>query len=148
MEEKKTCKHCGEEISKKAKICPHCRKKQGKIPKWIIVLAIFIIIIAIISSAVSSTEKEKENFTHNITNEYTDSIGVHYIEGTVKNSNDKDYSYLQIEFVCYDKDGNNLGTALDNTNNLGANETWKFKAVLMSTSENIDHCDYKEVTGW
>ena len=146
--DKKICKYCGEEISKKAKVCPHCRKKQRKIPKWISIIIFFIIIIAIASTVANNAEKELENFSYEVTNEYTDVIGSHYIEGTVKNSNDKEYSYVQIEFVCYDKDGNNIGTALDNTNNLGANETWKFKAIGLFTDKNVDHCDYKEITSW
>ena len=73
----------------------------------------------------------------------------YYIEGSVKNNKDKDYSYVQIEFVCYDADGNNLGTAIDNTNNLLGNQTWKFKAMAMfSDAENVDHCDYHEITSW
>ena len=51
--------------------------------------------------------------------------------------------------MCYDSEGNNLGTAIDNTNNLLGNETWKFKAIAMfSASENIDHCDFHEITSW
>lgn len=147
--ETKVCKKCGEQISKKAKICPHCRSKQKKIPTFIVVLIIIIGIIAIVSTTASNIEEEKANFTYEVTNEYTDIIGTHYIEGTVRNGNEKKYSYVQIEFVCYDKDGNNLGTALDNTNNLGANETWKFKALLLSTVDaEVDHCDFEEITNW
>lgn len=149
MENSKKCKYCQQDIDKKAKICPHCRKKQSKFPKWIIILLAFIVIIAVaVDSASEEAQKEKEKFSYEVTNEYTDAIGAHYIEGIVKNNNDKNYSYLQVEFVCYDKDGNNLGTALDNTNNLGANETWKFKAFLLSTNGTVDNCKYKEVTGW
>ena len=152
MDDKKTCKSCGEEISKKAKVCPHWSKKQSKFPAWLrVLIGVLVIIIgiaAIASGAQEEKEKEQEKFSHEVTNEYTDSIGAHYIEGTVKNSNDKEYSYVQIEFVCYDKDGNNVGTALANTNNLGSNESWKFKAMLMSTSGEADHCDFKEITSW
>lgn len=45
--ETKVCKHCQTEIPKKAKVCPNCRKKQGGILKWIIVV---IVAIAVISS--------------------------------------------------------------------------------------------------
>lgn len=91
---------------------------------------------------------KEDNFSHEITKEYTDSIGSHYIEGTVKNGTDKEYSYVQIEFVCYDKDGNNIGTAIDNTNNLLGNETWKFKAMGFFTDDEVDHCNFKEITSW
>lgn len=36
----KVCKHCQTEIPKKAKICPQCRKKQGGVMKWILLVLI------------------------------------------------------------------------------------------------------------
>ena len=155
----KKCKYCKSEIDSKAKICPNCHKKQG-LPKWLIVLGVLIILGVIVSVSSngendvkeknsSNTEKnEKAKFEYEITNQYHDSFA-YYIEGTVKNNTSKDYSYVQIEFVCYDKDGNNLGTAIDNTNNLLANENWKYKAMFIgSNSEEVDHCDYHEITKW
>ena len=50
------------------------------------------------------------------------------ISGTLKNSKNKDYSYVSVEFSIYDAQGNNIGSALDNMNNLGEGETWKFCA--------------------
>lgn len=166
----KKCKYCQSEIDKKAKYCPNCQKKQSS-PKWVI---IFIVIfgIIIISSTTSETEKENasegnvsnssseinndtqkkptEKFTYEISSQYSDDYGfAYYIEGSVKNNKNKDYSYVQIEFVCYDSDGNNLGTAIDNTNNLLGNQTWKFKAIAMfSDVENVTHCEYHDITGW
>lgn len=49
----KKCKYCQTEIDSKAKICPNCKKKQGK-PKWLIVL---IVIIAIMIIAAVAGEK-------------------------------------------------------------------------------------------
>ena len=148
-------------IDSKAKICPNCRKKQG-MPKWLIVVLV-IIGIALVggiaggnsetstnnegsNNSGTSTEK-KEKFSYTITDEYDDTWS-HYIEGTVVNNKDKDYSYVQIEFICYDKDGNNLGTAIDNTNNLLGGQTWKFKAMGLFTDAKVDHCDFHEVSGW
>ena len=91
--------------------------------------------------------KKQEKFTYTITSEY-DSTFSHYIEGTVINNRDKDYSYVQIEFICYDKDGNNLGTAIDNINNLLGHQTWKFKAMGMFTDDTANHCDFHEISGW
>lgn len=157
----KKCKYCKTEIDSKAKICPNCRKKQG-MPKWLIALIIVVILIIIVSVTGGAEENAKEGnvsnnnenpvekFTYEITQQYSDEYGLsHYIEGSVKNNRDKDYSYVQIEFVCYDSEENNLGTAIDNTNNLLGNETWKFKAIAMfSGAENIDHCDFHEITSW
>lgn len=145
----KKCKYCQSEIDKNAKICPHCRKEQGSSALRILIGVIvgLIIIVAIATGGDNTTSGEK--FSYEITNQYADEYGLsYYIEGTVKNNKDKEYSYVQIEFVCYDSDGNNLGTAIDNTNNLLGNETWKFKAMGLFTNQKVDHCDYKEVTGW
>ncbi|CDE49175.1 uncharacterized protein BN665_00368 [Firmicutes bacterium CAG:460] len=60
----------------------------------------------------------------------------------------KKCKYCQIEFICYDKDNNNLGTAIDNTNNLLENQTWNFKAMGLFTDSKTDHCDFHEITGW
>lgn len=157
----KKCKYCQTEIDSKAKICPSCKKKQGK-PKWLIALIVIAVIIIIASVAGGSEENAKEGnvsngdnkptekFTYEVTKQYVDEYGMsYYIEGSVKNNKDKDYSYVQIEFVCYDAEGNNLGTAIDNTNNLLGNQTWKFKAMTMfSDADTVDHCDYHEITSW
>lgn len=44
-----------------------------------------------------------------------------YIVGTLVA--DKDYSYVQITIPCYDADGNKVGTALANINNLHKGES-------------------------
>lgn len=52
MEEKETkiCKYCQSEIPKKAKICPNCRKKQSKFPKWVIFAVVILVLIIAIGS--------------------------------------------------------------------------------------------------
>lgn len=45
----KICKHCQSEIPKKAKICPVCKKKQGGILKWIIIVIVALVIIGAIA---------------------------------------------------------------------------------------------------
>ena len=156
----KKCKYCQTEIDPKAKICPNCRKKQG-MPKWVIFLIVIVVIGIFAASSWGSnsgnanngnaenggSSEKQERFTYTVTSEYNDTFS-HYIEGTVKNNRDKNYSYVQIEFICYDKDGNNLGTAMDNTNNLLGQQTWKFKAMGLFTDSTADHCDFHEVTGW
>lgn len=149
----KKCKYCKSDIDEKAKICPNCKKKQGSsLGRIILGVVIGIIGIVIIANSGSGTNSiiSEEKFDYEVTNQYADEYGMsYYIEGTVKNKKNKDYSYVQIEFVCYDSAGNNLGTAIDNTNNLLGNQNWKFKAMAMFTDvTNIDHCDYHEITGW
>lgn len=102
------------------------------------------------SGSESGSSSSEEKFSYTVDKSYADDYGIsYYIEGIVTNKTDKDYSYVQIEFICYDKDGNNLGTALDNTNNLLGGQTWKYKAIFTgSDAESVDHCDYHETTSW
>lgn len=41
----KVCKHCKTEIPYGAKVCPQCRKKQGGVLKWVIIVFVAICII-------------------------------------------------------------------------------------------------------
>ncbi len=101
-----------------------------------------------IDKSIEDITKPKVSCT--TTKQYRDKYGYsYYIEGKCVNNGSKDYDYLQVEYICYDKEGNNLGTALDNTNNLLAGQSWKFKAIsLVSNAKSIDHCDFHEVSGW
>ena len=92
-------------------------------------------------------EATKPNVSCEISKQYKNSYS-YYIEGTCKNNGSKDYSYLQVEFICYDKDGYNLGTAWDNTNNLLSGQSWKFKAIFFGDEKSVKKCEYHEVTGW
>lgn len=92
-------------------------------------------------------EATKPNVSCTISKQYKSSYS-YYIEGVCKNDGSKDYNYLQVEFICYDKDGYNLGTAWDNTNNLLSGESWKFKAIFLGDEKSVKKCEYHEVTGW
>lgn len=163
----KFCSNCGSEVNENADVCLKCGKALrndsinknstakknnfsiGRIFLGVLIGIVIIIIIANSSGGTNSSNTE-EQFNYEITNQYADDYNVsYYIEGSVKNNKDKDYSYVQIEFVCYDDKGNNLGTAIDNTNNLLGNQTWKFKAMTLFTDvANVDHCNYHKITGW
>lgn len=105
--------------------------------------------------AVEQTEKNNSNnskpkFSYTIDNQYLGDYGLgYYIEGTVTNNRDKEYGYVHIEFICYDGAGNNIGTASDTATTLLGNQTWKYKAIFLGSSdESVDHCDYHEITSW
>lgn len=70
-ENKKTkqCKYCKQEIDAKAKICPHCRKKQKPGGCLIAILVVVVIVvIAIAGSAMSGGEKTNTAASTNNTN--------------------------------------------------------------------------------
>lgn len=52
----KLCKHCKMEIPYDAKICPHCRKKQGGKAKWIIGAVIVLALIGALFGGDSENE--------------------------------------------------------------------------------------------
>ena len=56
---------------------------------------------------------------------------------------DRDYTYVQILIPCYDADGNKLGDAIANVNNLNKGESWKFEAMSIDT--NVASFDINKV---
>lgn len=69
-----------------------------------------------------------------------------YIVGTIKNNSGSDKGYIQISFTLYDADGNNIGTALANTNNLKDGGTWKFEAIVLE--DDVASFELNEITGY
>lgn len=126
--------------------------KKGKSLLLLLLCGAMFLTFAVGSSSESSSESpskgKEEKFSYTVDNSYADSFA-YYIEGTVTNNTDREFSYVSISFICYDAAGNNLGTALDNTNNLLGKQTWKYKAMFLgSDSGAVDHCDYHETTSW
>lgn len=91
-------------------------------------------------------EAHKEKYT--ITDENFDTSDPYftYITGVLTNNTDRDVTYLQIEYNIYDADGNQIGSAFDNINNLKAGGTWKFKAYV--TEEGAASYELADVTGF
>lgn len=158
------CRTCGIDIASSAKTCPGCGAKNKKpiyTKWWVWAIAIVVIGAAIGGGEEASSggtsangttqvkaneKKEKFEIVGDVTEE-SDQFAT-YISGVVKNNSGKDCSYAQIQFTLYDKDGNQIGTALDNINNLEKDGTWKFKA--MGIGENGEVASYKlaEITGF
>ena len=161
-----TCKACGAEIAKSAKVCPHCGAKNKHKSVLGIIGGVFLIIIGLglligglggsgdsgktvdptaaylnaveeaasrgleLEGGESAIELEKDTFAW-------------YFRGTVVNNKTSDLAYCQVEINLYDADGALLGTALDNVNNLKAGGKWKFKAMTLLSSDELN-----EVASW
>jgi uncharacterized protein YdeI (YjbR/CyaY-like superfamily) len=160
------CKTCSKEIASNAKSCPSCGAKNKK-PfykrGWFFVLVFFVVVGAIGGAGgtdttkdggstettnveKTSTKKEKFELVGEVEQE-TDQIAT-YLKGIVKNNSGKDCTYVQITFNLYDKDGNQIGTALANVNNLEKDGTWKFKALGMDVDGEIASYKLAEITGY
>lgn len=156
----KKCKYCRTEIDKKAKVCPQCgRSQSNKVVKFIVdVLILLIIFIFLIvacsknmSDAIDEVDKQKESLQieKNTVTASKDEYGFSYnIEGYIKNNSNKSFSYVQVTYTTYDKDGNTLGTCMDNNSGLEANGRWKFNAMCLTEIDNIASYKLSEVTGW
>lgn len=165
------CTSCQAEMSTSAKNCPNCGAKNKKpiLKKWWFWVLIVLVIAGIAGSGEDTTsgsqevsgttlessqpvekapeaKKEKFELIGEIENE-SDEFAV-YLTGVIKNNSGKNCSYVQITFNLYDKDGNQIGTALDNINNLEIDGTWKFKAMGIDTDGTVASYKLAEVTGF
>ncbi len=161
MSKLENCKICGEEIASNAKACPKCGAKVKKpfYKKWWVWVIVVIIMVAIGTSGGSDStnnNNEKQSIP-TVAQKYEivgdvqftkDGFGSVYIEGTIKNKSGSEASYLQIIYNLYDKDGNQVGTAMDNINNLEKDGTWKFKAIGFDTDNVVTQYKLSEITGW
>ena len=68
------------------------------------------------------------------------------ISGMLKNNPAQRPSYVQVSVNLYDEEGNQIGTAMDNINDLEAGGTWKFEAV--SWEEGGASYRLAEITGF
>lgn len=111
--------------------------------KTIFVVFVGLVIIGACSGGESVPDHEKYNVQN--THAVYDGYFASYITGTLVA--DKDYDYLQIEIPCYDENGNNIGSALANVNNLRKGETWKFEAMILERISKYN-VSGAEITGW
>ena len=97
---------------------------------------------------VAKEEAPKEKYT--ITDEELDTSNPYsaVIRGILTNNTDRDYGYLQVEYILYDADGNQIGSALANVNNLKAGGSWKFEAVTLKSPDEIAAFELADVTGF
>ena len=134
--------------------------KEGKKPIGKIVLGIIVVlvIVGVVGSmggnstdspasdsakpaeATQQAEEQKEPHTSN--------QFAYKITGTLTNNTDKEKSYIQIEYVLYDADGNQVGTALANTNHLKAGGSWKFEALGTVSPDQVASWERSDVSGF
>lgn len=114
---------------------------------WFILLALIVIIIIVQQStgnkqkdvsvnSNSSEQTEKAKYEVNDIKIESDSF-TSYATGILKNNTDTEKSYVQVTIPVYDSNGNKVGEALANVNNLKANDTWKFKAIYLGSEKNV-----------
>ena len=68
-----------------------------------------------------------------------------YVVGHIRNNTDKTYSYVQVDINLYSGD-TQVGSTLDNVNNLAPGATWEFKAVVLEN--NADKFEIVNISGF
>ncbi len=109
-----------------------------------------MIIFVIVALTPSETKPKLEVSGTSLSVEYSEYLGYSAtITGVAKNTSNKNYSYVSVEFSVYDTNGNNLGTAIANINNLSSGDTWQFEANLFSFPSSRP-TSYKlvDITAW
>lgn len=114
------------------------------------VVSFLVIIFVIVALTPSETKPKLEVSGTSLSVEYSEYLGYSAtITGVAKNTSNKNYSYVSVEFSVYDTNGNNLGTAIANINNLSSGDTWQFEANLFSFPSSRP-TSYKlvDITAW
>ncbi len=144
------CQNCGKEIDDRAVMCPYCKKEITAKPKngdgknisiGCLTLIFILVLMAVFTSIMdegsddsTNTQVVKSKPKLEVLNSYNCSLsefGGSAICGTVINNTDKTYGYAQIEINLYDKSGAQIGSTMDNINNLAPHTKWNFKAVVI-----------------
>lgn len=143
--------------------------KEGKKPIGKIIMIVIVVLIVIGAagslggnSSDSSTDDAKkapeaaeqtvqdEQEPYTVADETPDTSNqfAYKITGTLTNNTDQEKSYIQVEYVLYDAEGNQVGTAFANTNHLKAGGTWKFEAVGTASPEEVATWERSGVSGF
>lgn len=151
-------------------IAPPSKPKKKKHPFLIAFLIIFVVFCVLLGSLVANTPTTSTSSTSSLISEtsnnessvleesaapvsdlelidYTsESDGyANYVVGHIRNNTDKTYSYVQVDINLYSGD-TQVGSTLDNVNNLAPGATWEFKAVVLEN--NADKFEIVNISGF
>lgn len=158
------CPNCGKEIDDKAVMCPYCQKEliiksKNNICRNIAVGCLTPVIILILMATIPYIMEDSSNNSINnkakskpkleVLNSHNcniSSYGGRAICGTVINNTDRTYGYAQIQINLYDKNGTQIGSTMDNINNLAPHTKWDFKAMVIE--DRVDNYKIIDVSGF
>ncbi|MBP8983515.1 MAG: FxLYD domain-containing protein [Coprothermobacter sp.] len=72
--------------------------------------------------------------------------GFTYVTGKVLNTGEELIGFVQVKFVVYDKEGNQIGTAADTITSFQPGATWKFEACIFES--DVGSVDFLGFDGW
>ena len=107
--------------------------------KKLVLLGFLIIVLLMVSGCVDyqdtypsqqQASKVEELTVSSWTWTYGD-YGSRYLSGILKNNVNKQFNYVSVQFNLYNDRDIQVGSTLDNINNLEPYGTWKFKALVL-----------------
>lgn len=122
----KKCKYCQSEIDDKAKICPHCQKRQKGMGGVILLGIIVVIIVIAIATSGGTTPTSSNNSGTKITKENYEKIS---------NGMTKDEVFAII--------GNDATTSESETPGVGKMELYHYQETLSTKAITITFLDEK-----
>lgn len=135
------CPECKKEVGKGIETCPHCGYKLKKTNPILAGIGILFLI----GYAIYFFETENKNLNTGSSGSTLYSNPLQVIEdgwcygefgtksvcGVIVNNGSKQKSYVQVEINLYDAQGIQIGSTMDNLNNLEPHGKWKFKALIL-----------------
>ena len=95
--------------------------------------------LSILGIDISKIDLALEGEIEQTINEY----GEPEFRGILRNNDNTETSYAEINFTLYDKDGNEIGEAFDTTDHITFGRIWKFEAVTIKLDGEYDHYDFE-----
>lgn len=118
-------------------------KANGKVLAWFFGI-LTVIILLLVKVALSDDKRTNTTYNRNATaveqkksdfellsSNFRKDGNIKYVVGRIKNTSGKNLSYVQVSINLYDRNGNQIGSTLDNVNNLANNSIWSFKAIVL-----------------
>lgn len=150
------CLECKKEVSETAKKCPNCGYDLKSKKSSLTTAAVLLIVAAYFFWFRPISSYFSANSTTDVANKINDlqlvehhwcsmEYGLQAVCGTVLNNSSKTKRYVQVGVNLYDKNNNQIGSALDNILNLEPNSKWKFKAMV--SEDNVHSYAVKDITG-
>ena len=155
----KKCIYCKSNIDNDATVCPFCRREQSSSDSFLLDLFVRIGIIGVILVGIAylyikydyepqdtyKTMFDKSSYLNYKVDKVEKDKYEYKIIGIVTNTSSHKIEQAYITFSCFDKQGNQIGSATDSVANLNPNGTWKFEASYFGQA---DKCEFEEISAY
>lgn len=162
----KKCKHCKSDMPYNAKVCPTCRRRQGRFLKWVIIILAVLVVLGVIGSLSggddNETSKKPKNPTSSDVESTQDTAGENIneaqqeenqaeepigepVEESAESGTEFDYEDMHVRYTGHELGQNMAGEKtlivyFDFTNNSSENKSfaYSFSAKAFQNGVELD----------